>query len=396
MAPTITEIEVTAFSYPIDDVGTDPNGFNLIYQPGNVHERKMFGLKIRTDTDVTGEYVAIAGFGENGPVAAQVNMMADYLLGTNPLDRERHWSELQRGFRKYDRMGIGPLDIALWDFAGKYHDAPIHQLLGTYRRRLPTYASTYLGDENGGLDSPQAYADFAEECLKMGYPAFKMHGWGGSDQRRDIDREIKTVHALDERVGEEMELMLDPACEYETFADALAVGRACDDAGFFWYEDPYRDGGLSQHGHRKLREFLDTPLLFGEHVRGLPIHTDLIANEATDFVRADPEYDGGITGALKLARVAEGFGLDCEIHSAGPAHRHCVAAMRNTNYYEMAVVGPETIGSRELPVYDGGYQDSLDAIDADGTVPVPEDPGLGVTYDWQYIADNSIGNWIHD
>jgi len=59
-------------------------------------------------------------------------MFADYLIGKNPLERERHWSEIKRALRKYDRMGIEPVDIALWDFAGKYHDAPIHELLGTY------------------------------------------------------------------------------------------------------------------------------------------------------------------------------------------------------------------------------------------------------------------------
>lgn len=32
-------------------------------------------------------------------------------------------------------MGIGPIDITLWDFAGKYYDAPIHELLGSYRDR---------------------------------------------------------------------------------------------------------------------------------------------------------------------------------------------------------------------------------------------------------------------
>ena len=53
-----------------------------------------------------------------------------------------------------------------------------------------------------------------------------------------------------------MALMLDLGCEILTFADALAVGRACDEAGFFWYEDPFRDSGISQHAHRKLRQMI--------------------------------------------------------------------------------------------------------------------------------------------
>ncbi len=390
MAPTITRIESTEFSYPLEDVGTDEHGFNLVYDPGSTTDRKLFALEIETSAGITGEYV-----GGNSPAFAQINTIADYLIGKNPLRRERHWSEIKRALRKYDRMGMGPLDIALWDFAGKYHDAPIHELLGSYRDRLPAYASTYHGDENSGLDSPTAYADFAADCRDMGYPGFKIHGWGGSDDSRDLDREIATVHAVGQRVGADMDLMLDPACEFETFADALQVGRACDEEGFYWYEDPYRDGGTSQHGHRKLRQMLETPILQTEHIRGLEVHTDFIATDSTDFVRADPEYDAGITGAMKIARVAEGFGLDVEFHAPGPAQRHCIAATRNANYYELALVHPDCQNTMP-PVYETDYSDLLDTIDTDGTVPVPDDPGLGVEYDWDYIKANKLGGRVYE
>ena len=52
-------------------------------------------------------------------------------------------------------MGIGPVDIALWDLAGKLYNAPIYRMLGGYRQKLPCYASTFHGDRTpGGLDSP--------------------------------------------------------------------------------------------------------------------------------------------------------------------------------------------------------------------------------------------------
>ncbi|WP_248909883.1 enolase C-terminal domain-like protein [Halocatena marina] len=386
MAPKITKIESVEFAYPIDDVGTDQHGFNLVYDPGEVTERKLFALTVHTDAGITGEYV-----GGNSPSAAQINMFADYLVGKNPLEREKHWSEIKRALRKYDRMGIGPIDIALWDFAGKYYDAPIHELLGTYRTKFPAYASTYHGDENGGLDSPESFAAFAEECHEMGYRAFKIHGWGGSEGSRDLDREVETALLLGERVGDTMDLMHDPACELETFGDALTLGRALDEAGFYWYEDPFRDGGVSQHAHRKLRQRIDTPILQTEHVRGLEPATDFIANEATDFLRADPEYDAGITGAMKRAKVAEGFGLDVEFHAPGPAQRQCIAAIRNTNYYELALVHPDCPNTQP-PVYDGAYSDMIDTIDDDGMVTVPDGPGLGVDYDWDYINANQTGS----
>jgi L-alanine-DL-glutamate epimerase-like enolase superfamily enzyme len=388
MPPEITRIDSREFKYELSDVGTDHNGFNLVYAPGETTTRKLFATRIFTDTGITGEYV-----GGNSPGAAQINMFADYLIGKNPLHREKHWSEVKRALRKYDRMGMGPIDIALWDFAGKYYDAPIHELLGTYRKRFPAYASTYHGDDAGGLDSPDAFAEFAETCRDIGYDGFKIHGWGGDDSARDLDREIEAVHAVGEAVGQDMDLMHDPACELETFADALTLGRALDKENFFWYEDPFRDAGTSQHAHRKLRQQVDTPLLQTEHVRGLEMKNDFVANEATDFVRADPEYDAGITGAMKVARMAESFGLDVEYHAPGPAQRHCIAATRNTNYYEMALVHPNCQNTTP-PIYADGYDDQLDSIDNDGMIPVPDGPGLGVEYDWDFIEANQTGS-IH-
>jgi len=383
MSPTIERIESIEFSYELPDVGTPPGGFDVVYDPGNTMERKLFAFRVETSDGLVGRYV-----GNNSPGAAQVNTVADYLIGKDPLKREHHWSEIKRALRKYDRMGMGPLDIALWDYAGRKYDAPIHELLGTHRERLPAYASTYQGDRSGGLDSPEAYADFAEECLAIGYPAYKVHGWDGD--WRDADLLAETVHAVGERVGDEMDLMVDPACDLDTWADALQVGRACDEYGYLWLEDPYRDGGISQHGHRRLSDHVETPLLQTEHVRGLEPHTDFVASEATDFVRADPDYDAGITGAMKIARVAEGFGLDVEFHAPGPAKRHCMAAARNANYYEMALVHPDAPNTTP-PVYEGDYRDKIDAVDDDGTVPVPDGPGLGVEYDWDFIEANAVG-----
>ncbi|WP_042664134.1 enolase C-terminal domain-like protein [Haloferax sp. ATB1] len=386
MAPTITKIESIEFGYPLEDRAPSPEGFDLAYYPGETTTRHLYGLRIHTDEGITGEYV-----GGNSPAMAQVNTVADYLVGKNPLYREKHWSEMKRALRKYDQMGIGPLDIALWDFAGKYKDQPISEMLGRYRDSIPVYASTLGGDRNGGLDSPEAYADFAEECLEMGYPGFKMHMWGG--KWRDTQGVIDTVHAVGDRVGDEMDLMLDLSCNLETIGEALKVGRACDEQDFFWYEDPYRDGGVSQHGHRKLRQQLDTPVLQTEMVRSVEEHTDFIAEEATDFVRVDPEYDAGITGAMKITHVAEGFGLDVEYHAPGPAHRQCIGATRNTNYYEMALVHPETDNTTP-PIYAGGYDDQLDSIDKNGRIEIPTKPGLGVEYDWDYIYENQTGS-IH-
>ena len=118
-------------------------------------------------------------------------------------------------------------------------------------------------------------------------------------------------------------------------------------------------------------------------------HVDLSLADATDFVRADADYDGGITGVMKIAHAAEGLGMDLELHFVGPAHRHCMAAMRNSNYYEMGLVHPK-MRSFAPPVYKDGYSDELDSIDENGCVDVPQGHGLGVEYDWDFIVKRSV------
>ncbi len=376
--PVITSIEIIEYSYTLHELGTDYNGFNLVYEAGSTLVRSNTVVLVHTDQGLTGH--AISG----GANVATVPSFADYLIGKNALERERIYQDVKRALRQIARVGLSVIDVALWDIAGQFYGAPIWELLGGHVKPLKCYASTTHGDHNGGLSRPEDYAEYAERCLERGYPAFKIHGWGDSL----VDLEIANIKAVADRVGGRMDLMLDPACELNTFGDTVKVGRACDDAGFYWLEDPFKDGGISQFAHRKLRQLIRTPLLMTEHVRTLEPHVDFALADATDFVRGDIGYDG-ITGVMKLAHAAEGLGLDIEMHGTGPAVRHVMTSLRNTNYYEMGLLNPKSPGSFS-PAYTD-YADGFDAVDEHGCVFAPTGPGLGVQLDWDYILAHETG-----
>lgn len=389
----INKVEILDFVYEVENLGISETvaagahgggspGGAVGYVPGATTEMSRYAVVIETADGCRGEYVA-QWVGTRASLAQSL-MLAPLLIGRDAEAREQIYDDFKRELRQYDHMGHGPLDIALWDLAGKKYDTSVSALLGGFRTRLPAYASTYHGDRNGGLDSKEAFGDFALRCKQMGYRAFKIHGWHEGDR---VEEAENVLHVRD-RVGPEMTLMIDPACQLRTFADALYVGRACDEADYFWYEDPFRDAGTSAFAHKKLREKIKTPILQTEHIRGLEPKADFLIAGGTDFLRVDPEYDMGITGAMKTAHLAEAFGIDCEVHASGPAHRAVMSAMRNTNYYEVALVGPDCPNAVP-PVYADDYTDQLDCIDADGCVSVPAGPGLGVTYDWDYIGTNT-------
>ncbi len=376
--PRITKVEIETFTYELSDLERGEHGPTS--SPGKSITNTAHAITISTDVGVTGEYVW------SGPIEyAGACVVAELLVGQDPLEREYIYSRIKQAMRQQAEIGISAVDIALWDLAGKYHDAPIHQLLGGYRKTLPTYPASVHATEHDELKSPGEMADFAEQCKELGYPAFKIHGWENGEPKR----EAETILAVRDRVGSDTDLMSDPYNALRTFGDAIKVGRACDEAGYFWYEDPLADGGISQFAHRKLRELLVTPLLLTEHVRGLEARVDFMVNGATDFVRGDVQYMG-ITATMKLAHAAEGLGLDIEMHSPGPAQRQCMAAIRNTNYYELSGSRPKGPNANYIPVYANDYVDRLDAA-VDGHFPVPQGPGLGVEYDWTMIRRHSLG-----
>ena len=379
----ITRIVINRYQYDLDDLGLEEKfGFDTIYSPGSRLSANGTILTIETDAGIQGE--------APGSIDAR---SARYLLGRDPLQREIIWHDLKRSRRQPDATPPSAVDIALWDIAGKLYDVPVYQLLGGWRKKLPAYASTYHGDENGGLTTPEDYAQFALLCKEtFGYPAFKIHGWVNGP----IEREVAAVLAVREAVGDDMDLMLDPAGAFGTFDDVLRVGRACDEARYMWYEDAFRGGGFSQFAHVKLRELIKTPLLMGEHIRGLEAKMDTIHAGATDYVRANAHMDGGITGVMKIAAVAEANGLDVELHGGGLAHRHCMAAIRNTNYFELGV-GIHKVSRTKAPIYlDRHWMDEVDSVDEHGCIDVPEEAGLGVPLDWDFINMHKIRETVFE
>ncbi|WP_198664665.1 enolase C-terminal domain-like protein [Halorubrum sp. 48-1-W] len=383
----ISEVELTEFTYELESVGTaGANQVHQVYDPENTLEPTGLILTVRTADGTEGHYRSIT-YGEL--IRTHVEIAAENLLiGRDPLERESIWQDVWRTFRHTDHFGLGPIDVALWDLAGRHYGESVSKLLGGWRTELPAYASTFFMDSApDGLNSPEAYADFAEECLARGYPGFKIHGY----PEGDVETDVAICRAVADRVGDEMDLMLDPASGYRTYREALRVGEQLDELGFYWYEDPMADTGQSINASKNLTRKLDTPMLGLEHVRTGPFgRADHMTAEAVELVRADVHQDGGITGAMKIANVAEAFGLDVELHIGGPATLHCMSAIRNSNYFEHSLVHPQGVDWMNQQ----GFLESPERLTSEGTIAVPDGPGLGVEIDWEFVNDRLVDRTV--
>lgn len=376
----IQQIDITTFSLPCQDFAKDfayPVSGSLVYQPGAVSSRAALWVRVRTEDGVVGEFADFCFPG----VPQQAVEAARAAVGHAWHERELIHRKARRAARPAHSYGLSYLDNALWDLAGKVQGASLAQMLGGHRREIPAYFSCHNGDRKGNLPSKQAVAEFAREGIALGFGGFKMHSWHEGDKWE----EAENARYLREQLGDRVELMLDPACVFDSLADAIFVGKALQEARFKWYEDPLRPLGIGIHAHRQLREALDIPILQTEHVAGPEAKADFLLNGGTDLLRVDARYDLGVTGCLKTIRFAECLGVNVETHGPSPVHRHLVAAMQNTVWYEVANVSPAMSDPSPL-IYTCGYNDDFRSISPQGTLPVPQGPGIGVSYDEALIA----------
>ncbi len=329
--------------------------------PGSDEEQQGAVVRIVTDEGIDG-YASVG----RGLIARDIvqRRLKPLLIGEDPLLKERLWHKVW----EVDRIEelplylLGTVDIALWDLTAKLAGLPLYQLLGGYRDHLPAYASTVT------FSTIEEYLDVADQCLGMGYSAIKLHAWG--DARRDA----QLVKKLRAHVGDGIDLMYDGSAGFD-YHDAYFVGRALEDAGFRWYEEPMREFSIASY--QRLHERLKIPLLVAETSDGCHYNSaDFIYFRAGDMVRTSTGLRGGITGALRIAHLADAFQLRAEVHGGGAPNLHVACAIPNTTYYESLVASN--------PV----QKESV--VDDHGMVYVPSQPGVGVEFDHEELHRQAI------
>ena len=363
----ITDVTLTLFAW--DDIPATSYGAHTGKFSG---ASKLGLLKIETDEGVTGHaFLGSAFFPADSDGGSLVRVLKPLLLGQNPLDRERLYQAMFKRVRTTTVRCIGAVDVALWDIAGQVAGLPIHRLLGTYRERVPAYISSAV------LASPSAYAEEALQYKVQNLAAYKIHppqAW-----REDI----RVCEAVRKAVGDDYLLMLDSAWSYD-YPAALRVGRAIQDLGYYWYEDPLADNDI--YNYVELRRQLHIPIMATEYpAGGLDAFTPWVKERATDYLRGDVAVKGGITGLMKVAHLAEAFHLNFEVHHGGNslnnvANLHVIMAIRNTEFFEVL-----------LPPASQKYGLVQDIeIDAAGLVHAPTGAGLGAQIDFDLIARKRV------
>lgn len=363
----ITDVKLTLFSW--DGITATSYGKHTGSFGG---ESKLGLLEILTDEGVTGH--AFLGSARNpadmdGP--GLIYFLKPALIGRNPLDREALNKTLWQRSRNASIRSIGAVDIALWDIAGKVAGLPIHQLMGSFRDRIPAYASSAVLPDHG------SYAEQALSFKSRNWAAYKIH------PPQNWQEDIRLCEAVRKAVGDDYKLMLDSTWGYD-YPQALRVGKAIQELSYYWYEDPLAEWDI--YNYQKLKQQLYIPIMATEYpIAGLDTYVAWLTAKATDYLRGDVAVKGGITTVLKAAHVAEAFGMNFEIHHGGNslnnvANLHVTMAIRNTEFFEVLL--PD-----EAQKY--GLAEDI-VVNAEGMVHAPTAPGLGANIDFDLISRKKL------
>lgn len=342
----------------------------------------------------------IEGIGESGAwgflnASAEAALsFKTYLVGQDPLQIEHHWQYMYRcfHFRGAAVMGaISAIDIALWDIAGKYYGVPVYQLLGgKCRDKVRTYfhvsgstteelVANVVKAKEAGYDAVGHLSPFLDEPRSQRYK--------GSYSRMIHDA-VERVRLIRETVGDDMDLCLELHRRMKP-GEAVAFAQQVEKYTPFFLEDPTTPDNFDSMA--LIAGKSNVPIATGERIHTIQEFEMLLSRNAMSYVRTSVCVCGGISGARKIAAIAEA-------HNAMIVPHNPLSPVSTAACMQVAA-SVENFAIQELPDHEGisatERYTSTDKMElqsfrqsdmvtwvpkvVNGYALLPETPGIGVS-----------------
>ena len=358
----------------------------LGYSQQYYKKRTSHIVEVETDEGVTGWGECFGpgniAFANKGIVEKVIQPI---VLGMQALDRDVIWHKVYNLMRDHGQKGmplqaLSGVDIALWDIAGKAANLPLYKMIGgAHRDKVEVYGyGMMLRPENiNSLIS--RFKEESAEIKEMGFKALKMKvGVGPKD-------DIKLIEAVRGGIGDNFRFMVDANHGYTTH-DALYVGRAMEEFSPYWFEEPVAPEDLD--GYRELRAFLKVNISGGEAEFNRWGWRKLLESRGLDIAQPEVCALGGISEYLRVLALCHSHFTPVVNHVWGSAIAVAV------NLHLLAAMPPLPGGlfpwepMLEFDTTHNRFIDDLLTVSLDikkqvktnnGTVSLPNGPGLGVT-----------------
>jgi L-alanine-DL-glutamate epimerase-like enolase superfamily enzyme len=340
-------------------------------------------VAVHTDEGLTG---LGSTFANDSMVRGALKVLEPLTLGENPLEPERVSEKLHQNTFWLGRGGtithaISGIDIALWDLLGQAVKQPIGRLLGgRHRTRVRPYASILM-------EEPGVLAEHIGQVKQQGFRAFKI-GWGPFGRKNSaLDEAI--VKAARAAAGKDALLMVDAGASDafwpQGYKWALRTADMLAEYDVHWFEEPLAPDALADYV--QLRQRAPVPIAGGEVLTRRQSFQPWLQAGAFDIVQPDVTKVGGISEERRIAWMAQENGIRFIPHGWNTAvglaaDLQLASAFPGTDLVEY-LTGSPFIDS----IAAGGWH-----LDADGMLPIPEAPGLGLRLDPAEVAKYTGSN----
>jgi L-alanine-DL-glutamate epimerase-like enolase superfamily enzyme len=325
-------------------------------------------LELQTDEGVVGvAYANRISPAHAGAFVHGLETAVEQLIGRDPLCTERIVAPPPGGgglaASVFRRAGSWPgalpraastIDVALWDIKAKAAGLPVHVLLGGFRDRVPCYASWRI---EPGTAEATALGESAKHLVSTGFRGMKFHV-------RQLDERGLLAHMreLRDAVGPDVDIMVDNYQGWD-LKDSLRAVRLLAQLDPYWLEDPMPLDDYE--GMAALRAACNVRICAGEQYRDLASFRRLLEHRSVDIAMVD--LDLGITGFMKVAHLAEAFGVPVVSHLATEIMAPCVGAISNGLTVEY------------VPYAEPFLREPMQL--ADGQLVLSQRPGVGIEFD---------------
>ncbi|WP_323100483.1 L-talarate/galactarate dehydratase [Intrasporangium sp. YIM S08009] len=300
---------------------------------------------------------------------AHAREVVESILGEDPNDIARLYDRMLWAGASVGRSGvatqaISSVDTALWDVKARRAGLSLAKLLGAHRNAVDVYNTS-----GGYLQAPiEEVCERASTARATGIGGIKVKV-GQPDLREDLRR----VAAVREHLGDGVPLMVDANQQWDR-TTALRAGRALGEHDLVWIEEPL--DAYDAEGHAALSRALDTPIATGEMLTSVAELVRLVDLRAVTYLQPDVPRVGGVTPYLRVVALADHAGLHVAPHFVMEVHVHLAAAYPRRSWVE------------HIEWLSPLFEERLEI--ADGTMLVPDRPGLGLT-----LAEQASG-WTVD
>ena len=335
-------------------------------------------VAVHTDAGITG-FGSV--FTDGRLVQAALKVLEPLYAGENALEPERVSEKLHQNSFWMGRGGtlthaISGIDIALWDILGKATAMPVGRLLGgRHRARVLPYCSLLM-------ERPEQMAGVLAPYVAQGFKAFKI-GWGPFGRAQDARLDRAIVRAARAAVGPDARLFVDAGASDAHWPHglkwALRTAQMLAEFDVGWFEEALPPDAIDDFC--TLRRASPVPIAGGEVLTRRQSFLPWLTRGAFDIVQPDVTKVGGISEQRRIAWMAH----DCGVKTIGHGWNTALGLAADLQLASALVDCDlvEYIGGS--PYLDGILRQPF-VLDAEGYLPIPELPGLGVELDRDKVA----------